>query len=66
MKEYGWSLDEALKFVRERRAVVRPNKGFMQQLVTYQGILDARYSLLPTHAVVIHTCTRLVATICST
>ena len=48
MKEYGWSLDEALKFVRERRAVVRPNKGFMQQLVTYQGILDARYTSLPT------------------
>lgn len=42
MKEYGWSLDEALKYVREKRAVVRPNKGFMNQLVTYQGILDAR------------------------
>ena len=43
MKEYGWSLEETLKFVRTKRAVVRPNKAFMRQLTTYEGILAARY-----------------------
>ena len=43
MKEYGWSLEETLKFVRTKRAVVRPNKTFMRQLTTYEGILAARY-----------------------
>ena len=47
MKEYGWSLDETLKYVRTKRAVVRPNKGFMRQLTTYEGILAARFYALP-------------------
>ncbi|XP_074640794.1 uncharacterized protein LOC141898664 isoform X2 [Tubulanus polymorphus] len=41
MKEYSWSLKEALKFVKDKRGCVRPNPGFMAQLETYQGILDA-------------------------
>lgn len=48
MKEYGWSLDETLKYVRTKRAVVRPNKGFMRQLTTYEGILAARYNTVYT------------------
>ncbi|XP_069485050.1 protein phosphatase Slingshot homolog 3 [Ambystoma mexicanum] len=41
MKEYGWSLDEALRYVKEKRSIVNPNPGFMKQLLIYQGILDA-------------------------
>ncbi|XP_069089041.1 protein phosphatase Slingshot homolog 3 [Pleurodeles waltl] len=41
MKEYGWSLEEALRYVKEKRPIVNPNPGFMRQLLIYQGILDA-------------------------
>ena len=43
MKEYGLRLEEAITNVKAKRSCVRPNQGFMQQLVTYQGILDARW-----------------------
>ena len=43
MKEYNWTLDKAFEEVKRRRNVIRPNPGFMQQLVTYRGILDARF-----------------------
>uniref|UniRef100_A0A8D2LSC4 Protein phosphatase Slingshot homolog 1 n=1 Tax=Varanus komodoensis TaxID=61221 RepID=A0A8D2LSC4_VARKO len=47
MKEYGWSLEQALRYVQERRPIVHPNPGFMRQLEFYQGILDAsRHSSL--------------------
>lgn len=42
MKEYGWPLEEAMKYVKSKRSVVNPNKGFRKQLETYEGILDAR------------------------
>jgi len=42
MKEQGWSLDAAYQYVKEKRSCIKPNAGFMQQLTTYQGILDAR------------------------
>ena len=41
MKEYGWDLDTALEYVKEKRNCITPNQGFMRQLKTYQGILDA-------------------------
>ncbi|XP_019741412.1 protein phosphatase Slingshot homolog 2 isoform X2 [Hippocampus comes] len=41
MKEYGWSLDAAFEYVKERRAVTKPNPSFMKQLEEYQGILLA-------------------------
>ncbi|XP_053548336.1 protein phosphatase Slingshot homolog 3 [Bombina bombina] len=41
MKEYEWTLEETLKYVKERRAIVQPNPGFMRQLNIYQGILGA-------------------------
>ncbi|XP_070204790.1 uncharacterized protein [Littorina saxatilis] len=41
MKENRWSLTEAFDFVKARRSCVRPNKGFMEQLHTYEGILNA-------------------------
>ncbi|XP_004598304.2 protein phosphatase Slingshot homolog 3 [Ochotona princeps] len=41
MKQYGWSLEQALRHVQELRPVVRPNPGFLRQLLTYQGILTA-------------------------
>ena len=42
MKEYGWSLDQTIEEVRSKRNVIRPNDAFMQQLQTYEGILNAR------------------------
>nr|XP_020441972.1 protein phosphatase Slingshot homolog 2 isoform X2 [Monopterus albus] len=41
MKEYGWDLDTAFDYVKERRAVTKPNPSFMKQLEEYQGILMA-------------------------
>ncbi|KAM9360530.1 protein phosphatase Slingshot homolog 1 [Symphorus nematophorus] len=41
MKEYGWSLEKAYNFVKQKRSVTRPNPGFMRQLAEYEGILDA-------------------------
>ncbi|KAG1954372.1 protein phosphatase Slingshot homolog 3 [Pimephales promelas] len=41
MKQQGWTLDQALIHVRERRPIVQPNDGFLKQLHTYSGILSA-------------------------
>ncbi|XP_057381526.1 uncharacterized protein LOC130704062 [Daphnia carinata] len=41
MKQWNWDLPQALKHVKDRRACVKPNTSFMQQLETYAGILDA-------------------------
>ncbi|KAM9278092.1 LOW QUALITY PROTEIN: protein phosphatase Slingshot homolog 3 [Morus bassanus] len=47
MKEFGWSLERALRHVRHCRPGVLPNPGFMRQLDFYQGILHAsRHSSL--------------------
>lgn len=45
MKEYGWNLDRAYDYVKERRTVTKPNPSFMRQLEEYQGILLARWVL---------------------
>ena len=49
MKDFGWSLQQAHDFVKQKRGCIKPNQGFMQQLITYQGILDARYGILFTY-----------------
>ncbi|XP_069817501.1 protein phosphatase Slingshot homolog 1 [Dendropsophus ebraccatus] len=41
MKEYGWSMEKAYNYVKQKRNVARPNAGFMRQLSEYEGILDA-------------------------
>ncbi|XP_049441580.1 protein phosphatase Slingshot homolog 3 [Epinephelus fuscoguttatus] len=41
MKQQRWPLDVALSYVRECRSIVKPNEGFMKQLQTYNGILNA-------------------------
>ncbi|KAM4810159.1 protein phosphatase Slingshot homolog 1 [Rhinophrynus dorsalis] len=41
MKEYGWSMEKAYNYVKQKRSVTRPNAGFMRQLSEYEGILDA-------------------------
>uniref|UniRef100_A0A8C8DI59 Protein phosphatase Slingshot homolog 1 n=1 Tax=Oryzias sinensis TaxID=183150 RepID=A0A8C8DI59_9TELE len=41
MKEYGWSLEKAYNFVKQKRSIAQPNAGFMKQLAEYEGILDA-------------------------
>ncbi|XP_061762533.1 protein phosphatase Slingshot homolog 1 isoform X1 [Nerophis ophidion] len=41
MKEFGWSLEKAYNFVKEKRSITRPNASFMRQLAEYEGILDA-------------------------
>lgn len=42
MKEYGWTLEKAYNFVKQKRSITRPNDSFMRQLAEYEGILDAR------------------------
>eukprot|EP00049_Salpingoeca_infusionum_P000380 m.39531 g.39531 ORF g.39531 m.39531 type:complete len:669 (-) comp10318_c0_seq1:603-2609(-) len=46
MKQHHWSLKDAYSFVKERRAVVKPNSGFYEQLVVYEGIVSAHKRLL--------------------
>ncbi|GAB0093489.1 Protein phosphatase Slingshot [Sergentomyia squamirostris] len=41
MKAYNWDFDRALKHVKEKRTCIKPNKSFMAQLETYQGMLYA-------------------------
>lgn len=46
MKQQRWPLDVALSYVRECRSIVKPNEGFMKQLQTYNGILNARSGMV--------------------
>uniref|UniRef100_T1IXF3 protein-serine/threonine phosphatase n=1 Tax=Strigamia maritima TaxID=126957 RepID=T1IXF3_STRMM len=41
MKAYDWSMSRALEYIKTKRTCIKPNTGFMKQLETYQGILDA-------------------------
>lgn len=41
MKAYNWDFKTALHHVKEKRTCIKPNKSFLLQLETYQGILDA-------------------------
>ena len=41
MKSQHLCRDEAVEFVRQKRTCVQPNKGFMEQLLVYEGILKA-------------------------
>ena len=41
MKYFSWSLDKTLEFTKEKRPIVKPNEGFIQQLTIYEGILGA-------------------------
>ncbi len=53
MKQYSWSLEVAYAYVKvwphkhgrhaqKRRSIVKPNEGFRQQLIVYEGILRAQ------------------------
>lgn len=42
MKKYGWSYDECLKRVREKRGCVQPNSGFERQLREYEKELKLK------------------------
>uniref|UniRef100_A0A8B9PLF2 protein-serine/threonine phosphatase n=1 Tax=Apteryx owenii TaxID=8824 RepID=A0A8B9PLF2_APTOW len=53
MKEYGWNLDRAYDYVKERRTVTKPNPSFMRQLEEYQGILLASFAPWPLAALFI-------------
>lgn len=39
--DLGMSLDQAVKFVRDRRQCITPNAGFVEQLRTWDGLLLA-------------------------
>lgn len=41
MKAYDWDFARAIRHVKEKRSCIKPNKSFVSQLETYQGILDA-------------------------
>jgi len=39
MYKNGWTRDEALKFVRSRRSITRPNPAFMKRLLEWEHVL---------------------------
>ncbi|XP_070851567.1 protein phosphatase Slingshot isoform X3 [Drosophila suzukii] len=41
MKAYQWEFQQALEHVKKRRSCIKPNKNFLNQLETYNGMLDA-------------------------
>jgi protein phosphatase slingshot len=41
MKEYQWSLNDALNYVKQKRNCITPNSGFMEQLKIFAGMLAA-------------------------
>jgi protein phosphatase slingshot len=41
MKAYNWDFNKAIQHVKDKRNCIKPNKNFLAQLETYQGILDA-------------------------
>ncbi|CAH2263970.1 jg16382 [Pararge aegeria aegeria] len=41
MKAFNWNFDKALRHVKAKRSCIKPNNNFLNQLETYQGILDA-------------------------
>lgn len=41
MKAYNWDFETALHHVKDKRSCIKPNRNFMTQLETYQGMLDA-------------------------
>ncbi|XP_060528531.1 protein phosphatase Slingshot isoform X3 [Cylas formicarius] len=41
MKAYNWDFQKALLHVKKKRSCIKPNNNFLNQLETYQGILDA-------------------------
>ncbi len=41
MKEYDKDLASTLKYAKDRRSIVKPNKAFLKQLEVYEGILGA-------------------------
>ncbi|KAI4875745.1 hypothetical protein NFI96_024262, partial [Prochilodus magdalenae] len=40
MKEYGWSLEKAYHFVKQKRSIAQPSPTIMRQLAEYEGTLD--------------------------
>lgn len=36
-KEYGWGLSQAMEHVKKKRDCITPNKGFVEQLKTFEG-----------------------------
>jgi len=45
MEKYGLNCKEAYKFVKDKRACIKPNEGFVAQLAEYEPIYRARQSL---------------------
>jgi hypothetical protein len=44
MAHMGWTRDEALAFVKERRSIIRPNKAFMELLLVWEHVLQTKAS----------------------
>jgi hypothetical protein len=39
MKKYKWGVEKALLYCLNKRRVVKPNKGFIRQLLAYEKAL---------------------------
>lgn len=42
MKEYSWSFEKTLEFVRSKKPNTNPNFGFVKQLISYEEDLRIR------------------------
>jgi len=49
MREHKQTLKEAFEFVRSRRTIIKPNSGFMQQLIEYEQQLHGSNSMTMDH-----------------
>lgn len=45
MKENGWTLQQAWKYLRQRRPTAKPSDSFLLQLLQYEGRLKGKYSM---------------------
>jgi protein-tyrosine phosphatase len=45
MKQYSWSLEKSLKFIKNKREIIFPNEGFMSQLIEYEKELFGKNSI---------------------
>jgi protein-tyrosine phosphatase len=51
MKRNQMSLKDAIEYVKERRPIVEPNRGFMRQLIEYERMLFGETSIESDHPV---------------
>jgi atypical dual specificity phosphatase/dual specificity phosphatase 12 len=41
MKKYNWSYEKAYNYVKNKRPIINPNRGFKKQLIQYENYLKS-------------------------